>query len=560
MDAVLPKDTNTELTEVQKKTIEEAKKAEGKMPEDGLLTAKNKWLIGHAEGGLPEGSINKIFRRNHTMNNMPEVKIGVVAVSRDCFPESLSVNRRKNLMKAYTEKYGTEGIYECPICIVESEIHMVQALEDIKKAGCNALCVYLGNFGPEISETLLAKHFDGPKMFVAAAEESGDNLLDGRGDAYCGMLNASYNLQLRNIKAYIPEYPVGDAKECADMIHEFLPIARAVVGLQNLKIISFGPRPMNFLACNAPIKQLYNIGVEIEENSELDLFEAFSKHAGDERIPAIVKEMEEELGAGNKKPEILPKLAQYEITLKDWVEEHKGYRKYVALTSKCWPAFQTQFGFVPCYVNSRLTAQGIPVSCEVDIYGTLSEFIGTVVSQDTVTLLDINNSVPKDMYKNDIEGKYNYTQKDTFMGFHCGNTASSKLSFCEMKYQKIMARTLPEEVTQGTLEGDIVPGNITFYRLQSTADNKLRAYVAQGEVLPVATRSFGAIGVFAIPEMGRFYRHVLVEKGFPHHGAVAFGHFGKELFEVFKYIGVPVDEIGYNQPAGVKYPTENPWG
>ena len=494
------------------------------------------------------------------MNNMPEVKIGVVAVSRDCFPESLSVNRRKNLMKAYTEKYGTEGIYECPVCIVESEIHMVQALEDIKKAGCNALCVYLGNFGPEISETLLAKHFDGPKMFVAAAEESGDNLLDGRGDAYCGMLNASYNLQLRNIKAYIPEYPVGDAEECADMIHGFLPIARAVIGLQNLKIISFGPRPMNFLACNAPIKQLYNIGVEIEENSELDLFEAFNKHAGDERIPAIVKEMEEELGAGNKKPEILPKLAQYEITLKDWVEEHKGYRKYVALTSKCWPAFQTQFGFVPCYVNSRLTAQGIPVSCEVDIYGTLSEFIGTVVSQDTVTLLDINNSVPKDMYKNDIEGKYNYTQKDTFMGFHCGNTASSKLSFCEMKYQKIMARTLPEEVTQGTLEGDIVPGDITFYRLQSTADNKLRAYVAQGEVLPVATRSFGAIGVFAIPEMGRFYRHVLIEKGFPHHGAVAFGHFGKELFEVFKYIGVPVDEIGYNQPAGVKYPTENPWG
>ena len=31
------------------------------------------------------------------MNNMPEVKVGIVAVSRDCFPESLSVNRRKAL-------------------------------------------------------------------------------------------------------------------------------------------------------------------------------------------------------------------------------------------------------------------------------------------------------------------------------------------------------------------------------------------------------------------------------------------------------------------------------
>lgn len=492
--------------------------------------------------------------------NKPKIKIGIVAVSRDCFPEELSVNRRAALVKAYQENYNAEDIYECPICIVESEIHMVEALEDIKKAGCNALCVYLGNFGPEISETLLAKHFDGPKIFVAAAEETGDNLIEGRGDAYCGMLNASYNLQLRNVKAYIPEYPVGDADDCAKMIHEFVPIAKAVVALESLKIISFGPRPLNFLACNAPIKQLYNMGVEIEENSELDLFEAFNNHKGDARIPEVVKEMEAELGIGNKKPEILEKLAQYEITLLDWIKDHKGYRKYVAIAGKCWPAFQTQFGFVPCYVNSRLTAKGIPVSCEVDIYGALSEFIGTVVSDDTVTLLDINNSVPKDMYKEDIEGKFNYTNKDVFMGFHCGNTASEKLVSCEMKNQMIMARSLPEEVTNGTLEGDIIPGEITFFRLQSTADNILRAYIAEGEVLPVATKSFGSIGIFAISEMGRFYRHVLIEGGYPHHGAVAFGHFGKELYEVFKLIGVPVEEIGYNKPKGVLYKTENPWG
>lgn len=493
------------------------------------------------------------------MNNLPEVKIGIVAVSRDCFPESLSVNRRKALVEAYTKKYDAKNIYECPVCIVESEIHMVQALEDIKKAGCNALCVYLGNFGPEISETLLAKHFDGPKMFVAAAEESQNDLCGGRGDAYCGMLNASYNLKLRNVGAYIPEYPVGDAEDCADMIHEFLPIARALVGLSKLKIISFGPRPLNFLACNAPIKQLYNLGVEIEENSELDLFESFNKHEGDERIPAIVKEMEEELGAGNKKPEVLAKLAQYELTLLDWVEAHKGYREYVAIAGKCWPAFQTQFGFVPCYVNSRLTGRGIPVSCEVDIYGCLSEFIGTCISEDVVTLLDINNSVPKDMYKESIEGKFPYSHQDTFMGFHCGNTCSKKLSFHEMKYQMIMARSLPVEVTNGTLEGDIVPGEITFYRLQSTADAKLRAYVAEGEVLPVATKSFGGIGVFAIKEMGRFYRHVLIEKNYPHHGAVAFGHYGKALFEVFKYIGVPIEDINYNQPKSLPYKTENPF-
>ena len=488
------------------------------------------------------------------MNNIPELKIGIAAVSRDCFPMSLSVNRRKAVAAAYRKKYGE--IFECPTC-VEEETGMRRALAELREAGCNALVVYLGNFGPETPETLLAKEFGGPVMFMAAAEETMEDLIDGRGDAYCGMLNASYNLKLREIHAYIPEYPVGTAEECADMIREFEPVARTAVALRDLKVISFGPRPKDFLACNAPIKRLYDLGVEIEENSELDLFESYKLHEGDVRIPDVVKDMERELGTGNKKPEVLPDLARYELTLLDWIEAHKGSRKYAAVAGKCWPAFQTQFGFVPCYVNGRLTARGIPVSCEVDIYGALSEYIGTVISQDTVTLLDINNTVPADMYEAEIRGTYPYTQKDTFMGFHCGNTAAGKLVSCEMKNQLIMTRTLPEKSTRGTLEGDIVPGKITFFRLQSTADAELRAYAAEGEILPVATRSFGGIGVFAIPEMGRFYRHVLIEKNFPHHGAVAFGHYGRAIYDTFRYLGVK--DIGFNQPAGVRYPTENPF-
>ena len=500
--------------------------------------------------------------RLDVMNNIPEVKVGVVGVSRDCFPAELTVRRRAALVDSYTKKYGGENIYECPVTIIESEIDMVNALEDVRAAGCNALCVYLGNFGPEISETLLARHFDGPVMFCSAAEETQEDLLGGRGDAFCGMLNASYNLALRNVKAYIPEYPCGDAESCADMIREFLPIARVALGLKDLKIISFGPRPANFMACNAPIKQLMNLGVEIEEESELDLFEAYQKHADDDRIPEIVEDMAEEMGyeKGNI-PDMLPKLAQYELTLLDWVEEHIGYRKYVALTTKCWPAFQDMFHFVPCYVNSRLMRRGIPVSCEVDIYGTLSEYIGLCLSLDEVTLLDINNTVPQDMYQQSIKGNYDYDYKhtDTFMGFHCGNTCSSKLCDPHLSYQRIMANTHPQEWCDGTIEGDIRPGEITFYRLQSTADNKLRAYAAEGEVLPVETRSFGSIGVFAIPEFGRFYRVWLIVKNFPHHGAVMFGHYGRALYDALKFIGVDTAEIGYNHKENDRYEGENPF-
>ncbi len=495
------------------------------------------------------------------INNIPKIKVGIIAVSRDCFPESLSVTRRKRLVAAYTSKYSKEEIYESPVCIVESEIHMEHALQDVIDAGCNALCIYLGNFGPEISETMLAEEFirrtKGAVMVIGAAEESATDLFDGRGDAYCGMLSCSYNLHLRGVKAYIPERPIQDAMGCANLIHEFIPIARAIYGIHNLKIITFGPRPQNFFACNAPIQQLMNLGVEIEENSELDLFESYKAHEGDPRIESVVYDMEVELGSGNQIPEVLPKLAQYELTLLDWCENHKGSKKYVTLATKCWPAFQTQFKFVPCYVNSRLCGRGIPVGCEVDIYGSLSEYLGICVSGDTVALLDVNNTVPDDMYNLDIKGKFQYHHSDLFMGFHCGNVCSRKVLNAHMNYQRIMARSLPIEVTNGTLDGEIVPGEVTIYRLQSTADNHLVAYAAEGEVLPVSPHSFGGIGVFAVPGMARFYRYVLIEKAFPHHTAVTFGHHGKLLFEVFRLLGC--ESIEFNHSLLVPYEGENPY-
>ena len=491
--------------------------------------------------------------------NIPEVKLGLIAVSRDCFIISLSEKRRE-AVKASFEKIGG-SIYEAKTT-VENEADMLKAVDEVKNAGCNALVVFLGNFGPETPETQIAQRFDGPVMYAAAAEESGDNLINGRGDAYCGMLNCSYNLGLRNLKAFIPEYPVGTADEIARMIADFVPVARTLIGLKSLKIITFGPRPQDFFACNAPIKPLYDIGVEIQENSELDLLVSFKAHANDSRIQSVVDDMANELGIeGNQYPDLLPKMAQFELTLLDWAEQNKGSKDYVAFADKCWPAFPSQFGFEPCYVNSRLVSQGIPVACEVDIYGALSEYIGMCASGDTVTLLDINNSVPADLFESDIQGKYNYTLKDTFMGFHCGNTPICKLQKGAVRYQLIQNRLLENggtpDFTRGTLEGDLAAGTITFFRLQGSAEGKLSSYIAQGEILPVATRSFGGIGIFAIPDMARFYRHVLISKHYPHHGAVAFGHVGKALYSIFNYLGV--EDIAFNQPKGMLYHDENPY-
>ena len=493
------------------------------------------------------------------MKNVPPVKLGIVAVSRDCFPIELSKKRRARVVAECKAK--AVRVVEIKT-IVENEKDALKALDEVRVAGVNALVIYLGNFGPEGPTTILAQKFDGPVMFAAAAEETGADLVGGRGDAYCGLLNASYNVGLRKLRPYIPEYPVGMSDEVAGMIAGFIPIARIILGLKKLKIFGFGPRPQDFLACNAPIKPLYDLGVEIMENSELDLYDIFQKAKGDRAIKAVARDMAKELGGGNAYPDMLEKLAQYEVALTRFMETNLGASDYGIFANKCWPAYEHYFGFVPCYVNSRLATRGIPVSCEVDIYGALSEYMATCATLSPATLLDINNTVPYDMYKAHKKAAEGYKANDLFMGFHCGNTSSACLIGGGLKYQLIMHRLMEPDkapdITRGTLEGRIKIGDITIFRLQSTADAVLRSYLAEGEVLDIDPQSFGGIGVFAVKEMGRFYRHVLIEKRFPHHTAIAFAHAGQALFAAVRMLGV--DDIGFNRPTGVLYKHENPFG
>jgi L-fucose isomerase-like protein len=492
------------------------------------------------------------------MRNIPRVKLGIVAVSRDCFPVDLSRKRRRLVVRECRAR-------KIPVIeiqtVVEGEKDVLQALEEIRAKGVNALAIYLGNFGPEGPTTLLAQKFDGPIMFAAAAEETQEDLFQGRGDALCGLLNASYNIGLRRLNPYIPEYPVGGAAEVAGIIAGFLPVARVLLGLRRLKIFSFGPRPQDFLACNAPVKPLYDLGVEIMENSELDLYDIFQAAKGNPRIKATAREMRAELGPSLTYPDLIEKLAQYEVALLKFMEDQIGASAYGVFANKCWPAFEKYFGFVPCYVNSRLAARGIPVSCEVDIYGALSEYMATCATELPATILDVNNSVPRDMYEASRKKIGLYKPTDLFMGFHCGNTPSVCLVGGALKYQLIMHRLMEggkePDITRGTMEGRIRPGGITIFRLQSTADAVLRSYIAEGEVLGVDPKSFGGIGVFGVKEMGRFYRHVLIEKRFPHHTAVAFRPAGKTLHAAVRMLGV--EEVDFNRPAGMLYPDEIPF-
>ena len=107
------------------------------------------------------------------MINQPIVKLGIIGVSRDCFPISLTQARVAALM-AEVKKAGLPEVYDCPVTI-ENEKDTLKALAWAKENGINAVCMFLGNFGPEGPTTMFVQRFQGPAMVLAAKEEGKAN-------------------------------------------------------------------------------------------------------------------------------------------------------------------------------------------------------------------------------------------------------------------------------------------------------------------------------------------------------------------------------------------------
>ncbi len=75
------------------------------------------------------------------MKNVPSVVMGVVAVSRDCFPAELSRKRRVKVVEEC--KARNIPVVELQT-VVENENDVVKALSEIRDKRVDALVLYLG--------------------------------------------------------------------------------------------------------------------------------------------------------------------------------------------------------------------------------------------------------------------------------------------------------------------------------------------------------------------------------------------------------------------------------
>ncbi len=481
----------------------------------------------------------------------PDIKLGLVSASRNCFPRSLSEERTVRLLKLCHEAGIHPFVPQGEARIIETKSHAADAAAQFKEAGCDAVVFFLGNFSPEIEDAVFVKAFGGPVMILAAAEESGATLLEKRGDALCGLLSAALAVSKRNLMdhVHIPESPVVSAEEGVKEIQHFIQIAKVVKGARNATLGLFGPRPRDFETCNYNLASVNSIGMEVEELGLFDLQNEVGalKKKGD-YAKEIKEDMEREVPS-IPDDEFASRLSIYERAIKNF----RDRLHLSGAATQCWSEQEFSLRHVPCFINGRMAQAGFPIACENDCYSLISELLCQYASDHIVAILDINHSIPKDFH----ESLGHYPIKDMVGMFHCGNASTRLLKDPKMKYQVIMKRMMEPDsapdITRGTIEGQFIGSPITILQVHGAGDD-MAAYIIEGHFLDLDPRTFGCTGTAYLPGFNRFYRHVLLGR-FHHHAAVAFAHCGAVLYDALKLLGFA--KVYTPQPDSIPYPGEN---
>lgn len=482
----------------------------------------------------------------------PGVKIALVSASRDCFPRALCEARTDKLLAACKKLNISLFVPAGNSRIIESKDDALDAVRQIHAANCDAAVLFLGNFSPEIEDAFFVKHFNGPVAVMAAAEESASTLASDRGDALCGMLSAVMALNKRGLtkRVFIPQYPIVDAQAGATAIERFFRIMKVRKGIGHATLGLFGPRPRDFETCNYNLASIASLGVEIEEFGFFDLANATKRIFAKDDLSVIISSLNanvENIPSGD----LIKRLAAYEKAVLMFRED----LKLSGMATQCWTEQEETLRHVPCFINARMAARGFPIACENDVHSLVAELMGQYATDQSVTILDINHSIPEDL----DPGIIDYPRQDLVGMFHCGNTDPDRLTNPSMKYQLIMNRMMEmgeePDITRGTIEGRIKASPITVLQIHGSGDG-IQAYIIEGEFLDLDPKTFGCTGTAYIPGFRRFYRHVLLGR-FHHHAAVAFEHCGGILYDALRLLGVK----SIFTPLGDRplYPGENPF-
>lgn len=469
---------------------------------------------------------------------MDKATLGIIVGNRGFFPDHLCETGRQTTLKVLEE----EGIETVALTPEDTPFGSVESLTDAQKCAdlfkehrdeIDGVLVTLPNFGDEraIANTLRWADLNVPVLVQAFPDDVGKMTLAYRRDSFCGKMSACNNLVQYGIKFSLTTLHTVDpeSESFHNDLRRFVATCRVVGGLKNARMGLIGARPAAFNTVRFSEKLLERAGISIET---LDLSEVFGRAAqlkdDDPKLKAKLEQINAYVPTKGIPSEALLKMARFGTVVDAWM----GDNDLVASAIQCWTALEAYYGIVPCTLMSIMSNNLMPSACETDITGVVGMYALVLASGKPSAIVDWNNNYGDDPDKGVI--------------FHCSNLP--KDMFVDetiategapvMDYQDIIAGTVGQENTYGTVVGRVRPGPFTYCRLSTDDVNgRISAYVGQGELTDDPLETFGGRGVIYVPQLQKLLHHIC-ENGFEHHVAINLSQTAAAVHEALsKYMG-----------------------
>jgi L-fucose isomerase-like protein len=468
---------------------------------------------------------------------MSKVTFGVIVGNRGFFPDVLAKEGRKEIL----EVLKTNGYGAVTLAMTETKYGAVETFEDAGKCAAlfaakagqiDGIIVTLPNFGDErgIAETIKRSGLNVPILVQAEEDVAGQMKIDRRRDSFCGKISACNNLRQAGIPFTLTRAHTVKvtSEEFQQDLDRFAAICRIVRGLKNVRLGAIGSRPAAFNTVRYSEKILECAGISVEP---VDLYEILGKVGrlsdNDRAVKAKLHAITKYTDTQGIPAEGLLKMAKFGTVVDRWVKANGLSGTAV----QCWTALEEFFGIVPCTLMSMMSQALLPSACEVDVTGLLAMYILQLASGTPSALLDWNNNFAED--------------PDKCVLFHCSNLPKSFFTSDRMDYQEIIAGSVGQENTYGTIVGRIKAGPATFCRtMTDDVDGVLRAYVGEGEFTDDELETFGGYGVMKIDDLQTLLQYIC-RMGFEHHVAVNLSQTAAPIAEALtNYLGWDVYRHG----------------
>ena len=304
-------------------------------------------------------------------------------------------------------------------------------------------------------------------------------------------------------------------KELASVI----AAAQVRAALKGLKLSAIGHTPQGFGFGRALDSELLSrFGVTLEAIEARELINK-AKAYTEEECAEYLEEAKEKVCGLDAMPE---------KNVKDFARLYKAYKTYVtenkigAISSRCWPDFFVDFGTPVCMVLSLLNAMNIPASCEADVYGALSMFIGT---QFTGQSTFFGDPVAMD----EKEGTITY--------WHCG-MAACNLAKCDTGAQ---VGVHPNRKIGPVMDfGCKASEEATLFRIGRKPDGTFRFFIAEGEVLDKPKQFNGPSIVVKTDTPSKDIVTDTIKNGWEPHYVVVYKRIGSELEKLARMLNVEI--------------------